>query len=72
MAATCPRSCGACAEYLLPAPFKSLALPGGHLMPALGFGTAGLGEGTQAAVASALQAGYRMLDTAEVRKGWGG
>jgi diketogulonate reductase-like aldo/keto reductase len=41
-------------------------------MPALGFGTAGLGEGTQAAVASALQAGYRMLDTAEVRKGWGG
>jgi hypothetical protein len=36
-------------------------------MPAITFGTAGLGEGTTDAVVEALQAGYSAIDTAEVR-----
>lgn len=35
-------------------------------MPLIGFGTAGLGEATAVAVAWALQAGYRLIDTAQV------
>lgn len=35
-------------------------------MPLVGFGTAGLGTNTQQAVQCALQAGYRLLDTAQV------
>ena len=34
----------------------------------MGFGTAGLGTETKQAVAWALQAGYRLLDCAQVRK----
>ena len=37
-------------------------------MPRVGFGTAGLGEGTAAAVRSALSAGYRLLDSAQARE----
>jgi diketogulonate reductase-like aldo/keto reductase len=37
-------------------------------MPAVGFGTAGLGSGTKAAVGSAHEAGYRHFDTAQARE----
>ena len=35
-------------------------------MPLIGFGTAGLGNGTQRAVQIALASGYRLIDTAQV------
>lgn len=38
-------------------------------MPAIGFGTAGLGEATARAVEDAILAGYALIDTAEVRLG---
>jgi diketogulonate reductase-like aldo/keto reductase len=37
-------------------------------MPAVGYGTAGLGEHTTTAVKWALQAGYRMLDSGQARE----
>eukprot|EP00890_Picochlorum_soloecismus_P006022 jgi/Picsp_1/6420/NSC_03768-R1_-didehydrogluconate reductase len=37
-------------------------------MPRVGFGTAGLGEGTLKAVQHAIQAGYRKFDTAEAKE----
>ena len=37
-------------------------------MPRVGFGTAGLGEGTGDAVHAALAAGYRLLDSAQARE----
>ena len=48
--------------------WEDAALPGGGRMPRVGFGTAGLGEGTAAAVRSALSAGYRLLDSAQARE----
>jgi diketogulonate reductase-like aldo/keto reductase len=45
-------------------PDDSLSLPGGGAMPLLGFGTWQLGADTADAVATALAAGYRHLDTA--------
>jgi hypothetical protein len=41
-------------------------LSSGWVMPTVGFGTAGLGVGTAAAVEYAAAAGYRMFDSAEV------
>lgn len=37
-------------------------------MPCVGFGTAGLGPRTREAVASALEAGYTLLDSAQARE----
>ena len=45
---------------------NQVMLNNGIMMPTIGFGTAGLGEGTEAAVAEALKAGYRHLDSAQV------
>ena len=51
---------------------NTVALPGGRLLPALGLGTWRMGEapGTReketAAVVSALESGYRLIDTAEM------
>ena len=39
----------------------------GAEMPLVGFGTAGLGLETKQAVKWALEAGYRLLDSAQVR-----
>ena len=46
-----------------------VTLNNGVEMPLVGFGTAGLGAETKQAVAWALQAGYRLLDSAQVRSG---
>lgn len=45
-----------------------MTLNNGVEMPLVGFGTAGLGAETKQAVAWALQAGYRLLDSAQVRE----
>ena len=45
-----------------------VTLNNGVEMPLVGFGTAGLGAETKQAVAWALQAGYRLLDSAQVCK----
>jgi len=42
-------------------------LNNGAEMPLVGFGTAGLGLETKQAVKWALDAGYRLLDSAQVR-----
>jgi diketogulonate reductase-like aldo/keto reductase len=46
----------------------SVLLAGDTRMPRVGFGTAGLADGTAAAVGSALLAGYRLLDSAQARE----
>lgn len=46
----------------------TVKLSNGVDMPQLGFGTAGLGESTGIAVGWALQAGYRLLDSAQARE----
>ncbi|CAM9542433.1 unnamed protein product [Ectocarpus sp. 4 AP-2014] len=43
-----------------------LQLNNGVIIPRIGFGTAGLGQATEEAVAVALTAGYRHIDTAQV------
>ena len=43
-------------------------LPGGGRLPRVGFGTAGLGAGTEQAVRFALAAGYTLLDSAQARE----
>jgi 2,5-diketo-D-gluconate reductase A len=44
----------------------TISLANGVAMPALGFGTSPMGDGeTEGAVAEALRAGYRLIDTAE-------
>jgi diketogulonate reductase-like aldo/keto reductase len=45
-----------------------VTLRGGVRMPRVGFGTAGLGDGTGDAVRAALAAGYRLLDSAQARE----
>ena len=51
---------------------NTLSLPGGARVPTLGLGTAGIGESRApraaevAAVRSALEIGYRLIDTAEM------
>mmetsp|Transcript_77 Transcript_77/g.125 ORF Transcript_77/g.125 Transcript_77/m.125 type:complete len:298 (-) Transcript_77:1107-2000(-) len=59
-------SCGLCEQ---PSLKRVITLAGGRAsMPAVGFGTAGLGSGTKAAVGSAHEAGYRHFDTAQARE----
>jgi hypothetical protein len=67
MAISCKASCKNCKLYSTRQPFRVVQLNSGYAMPAVGFGTAGLGIGTAAAVQYAVSAGYRMIDTAEVR-----
>lgn len=43
----------------------------GVWMPRVGFGTAGMGDYTREAVLTALQTGYRSLDTAQVCRPFG-
>ena len=43
-----------------------VTLNNGMEMPLVGFGTAGLGRDTKQAVKWALEAGYRLLDSAQV------
>ena len=43
-----------------------MTLNNGMEMPLVGFGTAGLGRDTKQAVKWALEAGYRLLDSAQV------
>lgn len=66
MLISCKASCSNCKLYSTTKPFKMVQLNSGHAMPTVGFGTAGLGVGTAAAVQYALAKGYRMIDTAEV------
>lgn len=67
MLVACKASCGSCKALQTPSPFQQVQLASGYTMPAVGFGTAGLGVGTAAAVEYAAAAGYRMFDSAEVR-----
>lgn len=67
MAISCKASCKNCKLYSTQQPFRLVQLNSGYAMPAVGFGTAGLGIGTAAAVQYAVSAGYRLIDTAEVR-----
>ncbi|KAL6746302.1 NADP-dependent oxidoreductase domain-containing protein [Haematococcus lacustris] len=83
MEISCRLACGLCSAaataepavplssspfWFFPQPLAQVQLNNGRLMPSLGFGTAGLGEGTQAAVAEALAAGYRHVDSAQARE----
>ena len=72
----CKESCGLCGDSpaigadgtgsLDPAPpIGDVVLNSGHAMPLVGFGTAGLGDMTATATKWALQAGYRLVDTAQ-------
>ena len=68
MAASCPAACGLCARLHDAAPPAFVRLWNRLLMPTVGFGTAGLGGGTGAAVAMALQQGVQLLDSAQARE----
>jgi diketogulonate reductase-like aldo/keto reductase len=46
---------------------QQVTLNNGVVMPRVGFGTAGLGQETESATTWALAAGYRLLDSAQVR-----
>jgi 2,5-diketo-D-gluconate reductase A len=51
----------------------TVALANGVAMPALGFGTSPMGDGqAETAVAAAIRAGYRLIDTAENYRNEGG
>jgi len=72
MFGTCKESCGACtsapALAVDPAAVGYATLNTGAKMPLVGYGTAGLGQHTKQAVAWAVQAGYRMLDSGQARE----
>lgn len=73
MLIACKASCNTCKALQTPTPLQHVQLASGWTMPTVGFGTAGLGVGTAAAVEYAAAAGYRMFDSAEVRPwGWSG
>ena len=71
----CKESCGLCGDSpaigadetrsLDPRAIGHVVLNSGHRMPLVGFGTAGLGDMTATATKWALQAGYRLVDTAQ-------
>jgi len=66
MVTGCRDSCGLCE-----APVVQRVIPladGRASMPAVGFGTAGLGAGTRDAVAAAFGVGYRHFDSAQARE----
>jgi hypothetical protein len=67
MQTACPKTCNFCGVLYDPQPPHWVALWNGLLMPTLGFGTAGLGEGTERAVSMALRLGVRSLDSAQAR-----
>jgi hypothetical protein len=67
MLVACKASCNTCKALQTPTPLQHVQLASGWMMPSVGFGTAGLGVGTAAAVEYAAAAGYRMFDSAEVR-----
>ena len=46
----------------------SVTLNNGVSMPWVGIGTAGLGEGVYATVKQALQAGYKLIDSAQAKE----
>jgi hypothetical protein len=77
MRETCAAACGACAtpatrggsgRLTLPRPLPVLLLNNGVAIPAIGFGSAALGTGTQAAVEAAVKVGYRHVDGAMARE----
>ncbi|KAK2080241.1 hypothetical protein QBZ16_000094 [Prototheca wickerhamii] len=64
----CMRACGVCnVSYATSVP-ERVAIAPDVSMPLVGFGTAGLGDGTAEAVRSALAVGYRLLDSAQARE----
>lgn len=73
MMGACKESCDVCTSFdpsspaMDPSAAGHVTLNTGAKMPMIGYGTAGLGEHTAQAVKWALQAGYRMLDSAQVR-----
>ncbi len=62
------RSVDAAAADAADAADAYVTLRGGGRMPRVGFGTAGLGDGTATAVRAALAAGYTLLDSAQARE----
>ncbi|KAL6769178.1 hypothetical protein ACKKBF_B17780 [Auxenochlorella protothecoides x Auxenochlorella symbiontica] len=64
----CPRSCLVCNVTYLDTVPEQVEIAPGVWMPTVGFGTAGLGDATAEAVASALANGYRLLDSAQARE----
>eukprot|EP00803_Ostreobium_quekettii_P008830 evm.model.scf_4511.2 EVM.evm.TU.scf_4511.2 scf_4511:3549-5875(+) len=64
----CKASCATCEPPQTPNPSEYVLLNSGHQMPSIGFGTAGLGSGTGAAVAKAIEVGYRHIDSAQARE----
>ena len=68
MANACRQSCNICPGAFDQHPPGQVRLWNGLLMPAVGFGTAGLGDRTTEAVQAALLAGVRMLDSAQARE----
>lgn len=72
MLGACKESCGVCTSERLPSTSPEavghVTLNTGAKMPAIGYGTAGLGEHTKTAVTWALQAGYRLLDSGQARE----
>ncbi len=68
MAASCAASCNHCQVLWTDRPLATLQLRSGHDIPTIGYGTATLKERTKQAVLDALAAGYRLLDSAQVRE----
>lgn len=68
MLRTCPDSCFSCVKPRRDAIAGKVKLRSGAYMPTIGFGTAGLGSRTAQAVAAALRAGYRLIDSAQARE----
>lgn len=65
---SCLSSCGGCERKYVHSVSRHVELQPGLVIPSIGFGTAGLGEQTTAAVLAALDAGYRRIDTAQARE----
>eukprot|EP00884_Botryococcus_braunii_P006785 jgi/Botrbrau1/16107/Bobra.7_2s0071.1 len=68
MLENCWKACGGCNWKPLQSVPQKVKLNNSIAMPRVGFGTAGLGENTKQATIWALQAGYRMLDSAQARE----
>jgi diketogulonate reductase-like aldo/keto reductase len=60
-------ACAVAAEPLRASP-ATVTLNNGVSMPWVGIGTAGLGEGVYATVKQALQAGYKLIDSAQAKE----
>mmetsp|Transcript_1888 Transcript_1888/g.5511 ORF Transcript_1888/g.5511 Transcript_1888/m.5511 type:complete len:403 (-) Transcript_1888:530-1738(-) len=70
--ARCARSCGMCVGYSQEAAPEMTVVAQGKRgavrMPMVGFGTAGMSDRTDQAVAWALDSGYRLLDSAQAQE----